>query len=94
MIMGDIQSKSSMKKSKKGSSRKRTPSVLEEAEVILFDKKSVNQSAEVKRIREESERSRREVETIRESEIEELKRKGENPFKTVIKPKYELDEII
>lgn len=36
----------------------------------------------------------RELETVRESEIEELKRKGENPYKTIVKPTYELDELL
>lgn len=53
-----------------------------------------NQEKLVAEIRESEAKSMRELETVRESEIEELKRKGENPYKTIVKPKYELDELL
>ena len=63
--------------------------------LVLFDKfKDVDKAALLKQIKEEGEKSKREEKQAMEREFEDMKRKGDDPYKTIVKPQYQLDPLL
>lgn len=59
----------------------------------FFDKRE-NKADLLKERKEEEERRKREEEMQREKELEDMKRGGANPYKNIIRPVYQKDELL